>query len=272
MARTTKHPRFDELPPEAFYDALAPDYDALTNFDQRFVVERPFFRNLVERFGIRSAVDAGAGTGFHSLLLAQLGVTVTAVDLSDAMLRGLSANGRRLNLHIHAIKAGFGDLSSRLTKPVDALFCLGNTLAHADSDDTMLKWVGEFARVVRPGGIVVLQTLNYDRILSEKVRVQGVRETGSKIFVRFYDYREHDIVFNVLTLERRREGLQSHMESVVLHPVTSACLTSLVTKLGLRDVHVFGSIAQEPYDPARSRDLVVIAARSPGDSLSPVLR
>ena len=52
-----------------FYDNLADDYDAMTGFEKRFVHERPFFNLLMQRYGITSALDAGAGTGFHSLLL-----------------------------------------------------------------------------------------------------------------------------------------------------------------------------------------------------------
>ncbi len=65
----------------SFYDWLAPDYDLMTGFEKRFAHEEPFFRILLGRQTITTAVDAGCGTGFHSLLLAQLGVSVTAVDV-----------------------------------------------------------------------------------------------------------------------------------------------------------------------------------------------
>jgi ubiquinone/menaquinone biosynthesis C-methylase UbiE len=68
-----------------FYDALAPDYDTMTGFQKRFVHEKPFFRLLVEKYKIRTVLDAGCGTGFHSLLLAQLGVQVTAIDVSPVI-------------------------------------------------------------------------------------------------------------------------------------------------------------------------------------------
>jgi len=60
-----------------FYDLLAPDYDGMTGFADRFARETPAFQTLVRRYGIRQALDAGCGTGFHSILLSQLGVTVT---------------------------------------------------------------------------------------------------------------------------------------------------------------------------------------------------
>jgi len=50
-----------------FYDELSADYDAMTGFDKRFAAERPFFRLIVERHNIKSAIDAGRGPAFtHS--------------------------------------------------------------------------------------------------------------------------------------------------------------------------------------------------------------
>ncbi|MEK6756297.1 MAG: hypothetical protein AABZ02_09115, partial [Bacteroidota bacterium] len=67
MAATTKSEQVSMQDVAEFYDALAPDYDTMTGFEKRFVQERPFFRVLIERFGIKSALDAGCGSGFHSM-------------------------------------------------------------------------------------------------------------------------------------------------------------------------------------------------------------
>src|SRR5512134_2992369 len=85
---------------ESFYDRLAADYDAMTTFEKRFVQEEPFFKLLAQRHRIASALDAGSGTGFHSIVLARLGVAVTAVDISSRMLDELSRHTRQLGLGI----------------------------------------------------------------------------------------------------------------------------------------------------------------------------
>jgi hypothetical protein len=54
--------------PEKFYDELDADYDEMTGFERRFSHERPFFRMLIERYNVSTALDAGCGTGFQSLL------------------------------------------------------------------------------------------------------------------------------------------------------------------------------------------------------------
>jgi 2-polyprenyl-3-methyl-5-hydroxy-6-metoxy-1,4-benzoquinol methylase len=48
----------------------------------------------------------GAGTGFLSLAAAQLGYTVTAVDLSPAMLQRLTSKATAASVHITVVPAG----------------------------------------------------------------------------------------------------------------------------------------------------------------------
>ena len=54
-----------------FYDVLAADYNAMTNFERRLITEQPLYRALVDRYHIHTALDAGCGTGFHSILQRQ---------------------------------------------------------------------------------------------------------------------------------------------------------------------------------------------------------
>ena len=115
---------------EEFYDRLAPDYDAMTTFEKRFVQEGPFFRLLVQRYHIASALDAGCGTGFHSIVLSSLGVSVTAVDISARMLLELQRHMTGLGRDVRTVQAQFADLPAHITERFDAVFCMGNTLAH----------------------------------------------------------------------------------------------------------------------------------------------
>lgn len=69
------------------YHALADSYDRLTNdVDYTAVVE--FYRQILEKEGLapRTAVDLACGTGSVAILLAQMGLQVTAVDMSEEML------------------------------------------------------------------------------------------------------------------------------------------------------------------------------------------
>ena len=81
-----------------FYDRLAPEYDLMTGFEKRIATEASLFKKLVDRYAIHSALDAGSGTGYHSVVLAQLGVNVTALDISrEALEEGIRTLGEAMD-------------------------------------------------------------------------------------------------------------------------------------------------------------------------------
>lgn len=242
-----------------FYDALASDYDTMTGFENRFVTERPFFRMIVERYGIKTAVDAGCGTGFHSLVLAQLGVSVTGVDVSRAMLESLSRHAGQLNLPVHGVQAGFESLSQSLNGTYDAVFCLGNSLAHLLSTDQLRVALDNFVSLLNPGGRLFIQILNYDRILGQHERIQNVKEIGDTTFIRFYDYEGERVRFNILKLQKRGNTTEQSLKTITLNPIRKETLEAMLLHAGLAEISFFGGISLEHYVAGTSKDLVVVA-------------
>jgi SAM-dependent methyltransferase len=244
-----------------FYDALAPDYDLMTSFDDRFAKERPWFEAIVSKFAIRSALDAGCGTGFHSILLSRLGVTVAGVDASPAMIERARENARRLGSAVTLHTGGFSEISSLVARipgtpgPFDAVFCLGNSLVHLLTDAELNDALANFRSVVRPGGILVVQVLNYDRILAGKKELLGKREAGGVTFERKYAYHGETVTF---TLSRGDKS-----DAVTLRPLTNAMLVRVCAVAGFADVSPFGDLSMGLFDPAGSSDLV-LTARRPG--------
>lgn len=244
-----------------FYDALAPDYDTMTGFQKRFIQEKPFFRLLIDKYKIDSALDAGCGTGFHSLLLAQLEVDVTAVDISSAMTQAVQRHAKEFNVNVKVVRGAFGDLGSMMGAQFDAVFSMGNSTTHLLTEEGRRAAFDGFASVLRPQGILFIQNLNYDRILAKKERIQSVKEVGGTTFVRFYDYGEDLLSFNILKIERTEAGVQQTLRTIQLKPLLSGELVSLLTHSGFADIKQFGGISMDEYRPETSKDLVVLARK-----------
>ncbi len=243
----------------AFYDDLAASYDAMTGFSGRFDKERSAFQQFVDSYRIGTAIDAGAGTGFHAILLAQLGVKVTAIDVSDAMLVRAQQNAADFGVELRTLRAPFSDIPRFSAEPVDAVFCLGNSLAHLLSDESLADALRSFHAVLKPGGLLVLQTVNFRRILTARRRVQSVREVAGRTYIRFYDFLPETIEFNILAIERQGAEFRHQLASVPLRPVHSESMTNLLVASGFIEATVFGSIDKTPYDPEHSPDLVMVA-------------
>ena len=233
----------------------------MTGFEQRFPHERPFFRMLIERYKLENALDAGCGTGFHSILLAQLGLQVTATDISEEMLMQTRKHAKEYGVHIKIINSTFPEVRKVIRTRFESVFCLGNTFAHLLTEKEFLSSLKSFYEVMRPEGILFLQILNYNRILAHHDRIQSIKEANGKMFVRFYDYEDKLIRFNILTVEKTKEGIVHSLRSVMVRPWIESDIVSLLRTVGFTDVKIFGSIAMEKYDAKTSKDVVLLARR-----------
>lgn len=198
---------------EQFYDRLGRDYDLMVNWEPRLRREEAYLRSLVSRSGARKVLDAACGTGGHSLLLAGWGLEVTGVDHSDEMIRQARANAAssRLNVRFH-----LADLRRPLPiseKDFDLVICLGNTLPHFLTEEELRDALGVIRSVTAPGGVFMLQDLNYDRILARGIRYLppkgAIRDGKDVVFLRTMEFQEgRTLLFNIYTLTRQESPAQ----------------------------------------------------------------
>jgi ubiquinone/menaquinone biosynthesis C-methylase UbiE len=252
--------RLDDV--SSFYDSLAGDYDVMTDFDNRFVKERPFFRMLVEKYRIKTALDAGSGTGFHSILLSQLGVSVTAVDQSAQMLKVLRQHANDSGVDVQTVESDFLLLPYRVARSFDAVVCMGNALAHLLSSEDLRRVLDNFASVLAPRGILFLQHLNYNRILHARDSIQNVKEVGGTTFIRSYQYADDRLHFSILKRQRENGSMLESLRTICLRPILWNELRLLLEETGFSEIHAYGSIALDAYHPKTSHDLVVLARSS----------
>jgi glycine/sarcosine N-methyltransferase len=241
-----------------FYDSLANEYDELTGFAERFGKERSTFEKLVQKYDMKIVLDAGCGTGFYSIMLAQLGLHVTATDISAQMLRKAKQNAKHMNVQIDTIQTSFQGLNESVHNKFDAVLCLGNTLPHILTEEELLQSFKGFHRILNTGGRIFLQLLNYDRILKYRERILNIKEVDDKIFIRFYDYERESIVFNILTIQKSNGRMNHSLNSVRLFPWRSSDIVRILKDAGHCNVQLFGNMALDAYDKCSSKDLVVL--------------
>jgi sarcosine/dimethylglycine N-methyltransferase len=195
------------------------------------------------------------------MLLAELGVEVTAVDASKEMLKRTRANARVRGLKIKTLEASFEDLHKSVTGKFDAVFVLGNSLPHLRRVEDLSRVLENFSAMLEPNGLLFTQTLNYDRIMVTRDRVQNTKEAGDQTFVRFYDYDEEGILFNILTRTKLKSRIEEKLKTIRLRPIFRNEFVELMLRSGLVDVKTFGAISMEPFDPMVSKDLVILARK-----------
>ena len=136
------------------YGALAASYDRLTNdVDYKAVVD--FYFEILEREGLkpRTAVDLACGTGSVAMLLAEKGLQVTAVDMSEEMLSQAMQKAADLEDIPMFICQRLQDL--RLPRGVDLAVCALDSLDYITDPADCRQAIKRVYKVLNPGGCFI---------------------------------------------------------------------------------------------------------------------
>lgn len=245
-----------------FYEAIAGQYDDMTRFKQRLQSEKAVLQRWVERYGFYSAIDAACGTGLHAVLLAQMGIQVVGTDLSSSMLAEAKKHADEAGVEVTWVPAPMQELGQHIRGRFDSVFCLGNSLPHLLTQADLLATLEAFHALLNPFGVLVIQLLNYDRILTTQERIVGVHRQGSREYVRFYDFLPGEIRFNVLTIDWADEKAAHSLHSTLLHPYRQDELMQALAHCGFVDFDCFGDMQFSPFDKTSSQNLIIVGKKT----------
>ncbi len=142
------------------------------------------------------AVDLGAGSGFQSIALAQLGFRVTAIDLSRKLLEELKDNADRYGNEDMAIEAVRGDmLNFEKHSPVgvELFVCMGDTLTHLDSFRKVASMCKKVYHALERGGRLLLSFRDLTLELEELDRFIPVQSDENTVFTCFLEYEQKHV-------------------------------------------------------------------------------
>lgn len=154
----------------ADYDALAPVYEWLIPDD---LVEpggaAAAFAQVLDALppGAR-VLDCAAGVGQLAVGLALRGSDVVATDLSPAMVERTRELARQRGIELHAAVCAWDTLGHLGRGPFDAVFCVGNSLAHTEGRRARRSALSAMRSQLRSGGLLIVTSRNW-----ELVRARG---------------------------------------------------------------------------------------------------
>ncbi len=278
--------------PTDFYDALAPMFDVMTDWEARLAAEGPFLAARLQEAGARTVLDAACGSGGHVLWLARQGYRVVGADVSPVMIeiaRRKAADAgldvpfavttfRHLPSAISHLPSAISHLPSAISHlptaishqpSFDAVLCLGNSLPHLLTQADLIAALRGMADVLRPGGLLVLQNLNYDLRWQRQPRwfaAQGGMLDGQEVLVwRFadYDMPAGRIAFHIALFRKAAAGWQVEVHTTPQRPLFQADLAAALDEAGFTAARWYGRMAwpEEGFEADRSPDLVAVARK-----------
>ncbi|HEY9302542.1 MAG TPA: class I SAM-dependent methyltransferase [Phormidium sp.] len=149
------------------------------------------------------AIDLGAGSGFQSIPLAEMGFSVIAVDFCAALLSELS--DRTNHLSIRTIHDDILNFSQYVEEPAQLIVCMGDTLTHLESLSSVQSLLLSIASALATNGKLILTFRDYVSVeLQATQRFIPVRSDESTILTCFLEY--HKDIVEVYDLLYQKQG------------------------------------------------------------------
>ncbi len=196
-------------------------------------------------------LDLCCGTGRHAQLLVEAGARLTGVDLSAPLLACAAA---RSGLPGHLVRADMRRLP--FGQPFDLVLNLFTSFGYFASDEENARALGEMARVLAAGGVVVIDHIHREQLLANLVP-EDERAEGGLVIRQRREIRGDRICKEVAV--RWPDGRERRfIEDVRLYRPEE--LETMLAAAGLVAPRIYGSLTGAPFDADAPR-MVVIASR-----------
>jgi len=234
-----------KLIPMPLYENIAEFYDEIFPLKQTRLDFIDSFLVLVNNLKV---LDIGCATGELALALAKKGHRVTGIDLDEKMIALARGKKKMAGFNTEFFLKDMIKIGEDFSPgSFDAVLCFGNTLVHLENPEKIKEVFIGVHKVLKRGGILMVQVVNYDRILSGEIKELPLLESENFIFRREYRYDEvdHRIQFLThLTVKKNGEVIKS---SEILYPLTFRELKAALDHAGFFKFQFFGSETKIPY-------------------------
>lgn len=142
-------------------------------------------------------IDLGAGCGFQSIPLAQLGFSVTAIDLDQKLLDELQNHSQELT--ITTVQDDLNNFEQYLENKVELIICMTDTLLHLESKEQVSSLFKKVFSSLDDNGKFII-TFRDSQELAGLDRFIPVKSDRQTIFTCFLEYepdtvKVHDLVY-----------------------------------------------------------------------------
>ena len=242
-----------------FYADISAVYDDLFPVS---AAQLSLLNSLHEETGSGSVVDCGCGSGAQLLPFAVSGAECLGFD-PDPSLVAIAREKLAAWPNARIEEGGFADLPRLAARAHDILLCLGNSLVHVSSEQAG-RFLADSARVLSPQGRMLLQILNYERLLRDGVEeLPPIRSSdGSVELRRHYKWEDRRKVLFRTTLKFSAvEGLRVACNEVPLYPIYPEELEKMMKTAGFEDIRFFGDFSRSVFC-ADSEAIVCLARKT----------
>lgn len=218
-------------------------YDELLAEHYSWMVGVPFEQKaaeqkvLLEELGLMpgrygTAIDLGAGPGYQSAALVDLGYDrVIAVDTSRTLLDELAAQkGARPIEPLFADMCRFADQIA--PGSASAIVCMGDALTHLEAHKDISGILADSFTALTPGGRLILTFRDMSEALTGLDRFIPVQSDADRVMVCFLEYEPETVLVHDLIHSRTADGWAMRKSSYRKLRVSSNAVVRQLEALG----------------------------------------
>jgi len=228
----------------ALYDDIAGFYSEI------FPVKKArleFIDSVIDRDDI-SILDIGCASGELALALAQKGYRVFGIDVDEKMVQVAERSARERGSSAEFRVLDMIDIGGHFpSASFDLVLCFGNTLPHLDGLEKVKTFLAAAFSILRAGGRLVVQVVNYDRILTRGIKELPLLESENYIFQRRYEGAQAGRHIRFLSELTVKKSGQSIKNSHRLYPLTAGELLGAINSAGFSSFSFLGDETGHAY-------------------------
>lgn len=215
---------------------------------------RGFIKELCERLEVKEgeyALDMACGRGRHAKVLSEQGLDVLGVDLSPE-----SIDYARQFEH-DDLKFSTGNMLEALPfGPFDWVFNLFTSFGYFETDEQHQIAINNMANALAPGGKLVLDYMNSEKIAANLVPSDEV-QTDFAHYSISRDLEQGKIIKRI----RVHKDCEIQYFEERVRAFTASELEHFMTEAGLEIVRINGDYDLREFEPTESNRLIIIAQK-----------
>jgi len=219
-----------------FYSSIAPFYNNIFPLNLSQV---KFINDSFHDTDDLDILDVGCGVGTLIQELDKTYTNITGIDLDSEMIEIAK---KRAYLNNPKVKIGnMLELTNQFnSQEFSIITCFGNTLVHLPFESDIHTFISQSFQLLKAGGKLLLQIINYDRIIENKVDSLPTIDNEKVNFIRAYEYLKDINKINFKTKLTIKENNQVIDNAQLLIPIRSSELVTILKEVGFKQVNVFG--------------------------------
>lgn len=227
-----------------FYQSIGQWYDLIFPYKE---VQKQFVHSNLNTKNA-TILDVGCATGKLALQLAREGATVTGIDSDRFMITQAEQEAAKDQLNAEFITGDMLDTNKLFTdNSLDGVICFGNTVVHLKDLNQVKSFFEQCYYVLKPGAKLMVQLINYNRILEQKVDHLPTIETNELSFKRLYhsDVSETHIRFHTyLTIKKNNQVIENN---IPLLAIQKQDLEKVLKELKFKNIEFFGNFKKDKW-------------------------